>query len=406
MSAANISKYNFITERDYIAVAGPDWPSFSQFQTHCDIPKFVYDEIDEMMTGPKNFNNNAFCVLPFYSIELPRHTPCCLLPDNVDIELIKHQMLNNQRPVECSKCWKLEDSGIKSDRIIKNETLDYYFDQDLISIFNECADQKNSIRHYKIDSSNVCNATCITCDSKSSSAWAQLQRKNQLPAWKHWQITPVQIHNQINYQTAKSITFRGGEPFLSNTNFYVLEQLLEHDNSDCFISFVTNGSIALNDYQKHLISQFKNKNFCFSIDGIGSVFEYLRYPLSWNAIEKNIQYCRDNNILISASYTISNLNVLYHNQTLNWFKENQIRFINNPVYTPVYFQPSALPVELKKNIANSMIDTELASALLQEHNDQDEQNYQQFRIMIAHQDQLKGIQMKHYLPKLAELLDL
>jgi sulfatase maturation enzyme AslB (radical SAM superfamily) len=223
---------------------------------------------------------------------------------------------------------------------------------------------------------------------------------------KHWNISSVQIHDQINYQTAKSIIFRGGEPFLSSTNFYVLEQLLKHGNSDCFISFVTNGSVSLTDYQKNLIAQFKNKNFCFSIDGVGPVFEYLRYPLLWADIEKNIQYCRDNNILISASYTISNLNILYHNQTLKWFEENQIRYINNPVYTPVYFQPSALPVELKKHIANSMTDTKLATALLQQHNDQDEQHYQQFRIEIAHQDQIKGIKMKNYLPELAELLGL
>jgi len=401
----NILKYSSITKRDYDTVAGPDWPSYEYFQTHCDIPKFVYNEIDKMLSKPQPFDNTSFCVLPFYSMELPSGKSCCLLPDDADVELIKHQMLNNKRPVECNKCWRLEDAGIKSDRMLKNETLDHYFDQNLISIFEDCVDQKNYIQHYKIDTSNVCNATCITCGSGSSSAWGQLQKKHHLPALKNWKISPTQLHNQINYYTTKSIIFRGGEPFLNSTNFDVLEQLLWHNNTDCFISFVTNGSITLSDYQKDVISHFKNKNFCFSIDGIGPVFEYMRYPLKWSALEKNIQYCRENNIVISASYTISNINILYHDQTVEWFKQNQIEFINNPVYVPVHFQPSALPRELKKNIATSMLDTQLANALLQ-HNDQDEQNYQQFRTMITHQNQLKGIQMKDYLPELANLLDL
>lgn len=405
MNDLDFLKYNSITERDYTAVAGPDWPSFDQFQHHLNVPQFVYHEIDEMLAGPEPFNNTAFCVLPFYSVELPVNTPCCLMPLDADVALVQHQMLNNQRPDACSKCWKLEDAGIKSDRILKNETLDYYFDQDLISIFADCVEKKNSIQHYKIDTSTVCNATCITCGSQSSSAWAQLERKHQLIPARSWSITPAQVHSQINYQTAKSIIFRGGEPFLSSTNFYILEQLLKHNNNRCFISFVTNGSIHLSDYQKKLISQFKNVNFCFSIDGIGPVFEYMRYPLKWSVLEQNIEYCRKNNIGISASYTISNVNIFYHDQTVEWFNSLQIKFINNPVYAPAHFQPSALPQKIKKTIAESMSDTQLAQALLQNHTTEDDQNYQRFQYMLVQQNQWKGIQMKDYLPELAKLLD-
>jgi hypothetical protein len=405
MPDSNISKYNLITERDYITVAGPDWPSYTQFRTHCNVPTFVYNEIDEMLLGSKILNNNAFCVLPFYSIELPANTACCLLPVDVDINAVKQQMLNNQRPDACNKCWRLEDAGIKSDRIFKNETLDYYFDKDLISIFDDCTQGKNSILHYKIDTSTVCNATCITCGSQSSSAWAQLERKNLQVPIKTWHISNEQIHSQIDYQNAKSIIFRGGEPFLSSTNFYILEQLLHYGNNNCSISFVTNGSAVLSNYQKILISKFNNVNFCFSIDGVGPVFEYLRYPLKWSLLEQNIKYCREHGIDVSASYTISNVNVFYHDQTVNWFESNQINFINNPVYTPEHFQITALPEEIKKTIAGSMLDGQIRT-LLQNHSPSDDANYQQFRYMITQQDSWKGIQMKDYLPELAKLLDL
>ena len=32
MSQQNLSQYDFITQHDYEAVAGPDWPSFVNFQ--------------------------------------------------------------------------------------------------------------------------------------------------------------------------------------------------------------------------------------------------------------------------------------------------------------------------------------------------------------------------------------
>ncbi len=400
-----LSKYNSITERDYNAVAGPDWPSYSDFQQRNNVPEFVYKEIGEMLPGSVTFENPAFCVLPFYSWEIPINSPCCLLPRRADVESIRSQMLAGQRPRACDKCWRLEDSGLLSDRQIKNQTLDYYFDQDLNSIFNECVKGNNQVRHYKIDTSNVCNATCATCNSKNSSAWAQLERKNQMPTTRTWRISNEQVHSQVNYSTAKSIIFRGGEPFLSATNFYILEQLLEHNNPDCFISFVTNGSIELSNYQQTLLSNFNNVNFCFSIDGIGPVFEYLRYPLKWSVLEQNIQYCRDNHHGISVNYTLSNLNVYYHNQTTQWFDSNQIPYIVNPVYDPPHFQPTALPEFAKKYITDQMIDPQ-ARNLLRDHTEKDDQNYQQFLKEIARQHQWKGIATRDYLPELADLLEI
>ena len=78
------------------------------------------------------------------------------------------------------------------------------------------------------------------------------------------------------------------------------------------MSFVTNGSFSLNARQKEILAKFKNLNFCFSIDGVGPVFEYLRWPLKWVDIENNISWCQANNVEFSVSYTLSNINLLYH----------------------------------------------------------------------------------------------
>jgi sulfatase maturation enzyme AslB (radical SAM superfamily) len=404
MILRDLSKYNYIKQEDYEVVAGPDWPSFDEFRQHQDIADFVYAEIDTMLSDVKPFKHPSFCVLPFYGWEYPQKTTCCLIERGSNLDSLRTEMLSGLRPTACNKCWKLEDAGMQSDRQIKNATLDFYFKQNLETLFQRAQSGDYSPVSYKFETNNTCNATCITCGSHFSSAWAQLEKKNGKTPSKHWQISNQEIDAEINYATAQSVGFRGGEPLLSDTNFYILEQLIKHNNQDCFINFVTNGSIELSDRQKKILVNFPNMNFCFSIDGVGPVFEYLRYPTKWDQIERNIDYCRKNNILISASYTVSNLNILYHNQTVAWFKDNNIPYLFNPVYYPNYYKISALPKTIKDYIVQQGIDAELLP-FIQPHSDHDDQDYQQFLVEIARQDQWKGISMQEYLPEYAALID-
>ena len=394
------NQYQYVTRTDYESVAGPDWPSFDQFQLHKDIEQFVYDEIDQMLGPNEVFDHPAFCVLPFFGLELNNsETACCLLPAGHDVKQIRAQMLAGQRPSDCGKCWHNEDAGIVSDRQLKNQTLSLIEDTTIQSLLDQCQNDQYSIKMLKIDTSNTCNATCVTCNSHASSAWAALERKNNIVPKKTWRIQRNAFEHKLDYPNLKVVSFRGGEPFLSPTNFDILEQILNHNNTQCFVSFVTNGSFDLTNRQKHILSQFERVNFCFSIDGIGSVFEYIRYPLSWSKILHNIKWAQDNNIDVSASYTLSNMNLWYHAQTTEWFRQQGINFLVNMVYNPAYFQPTALPENLKVLIPD-------IAKLLGNHTDQDDQNHQRFLAEIQKQDSWKGISIRDYLPEFAEHLPL
>lgn len=386
-------KYKFITQTDYDAVRGQDWPTYSSFILHKDIPDFVYNEIDSMLSPPKQFNHPSYCVLPFYGWEYPQNKSCCYFPEQFDLAAVKSDMLAGRRPSACQACWNLEDRGIKSDRILKNETFDFYYKKNLSDLLHECKEGKNHINHYKIDTSNTCNATCVTCGSHASSAWGKLEKKNGLVPRRHWRMTQPAATKLIDYKTAMSVNFRGGEPLLSKTNFYILEQLIKAKNTDCFVSFQTNGSLIPNKEQEALLSRFKNLNFSFSIDGVGPVFEYLRYPLKWSQLETTLAWFRQRNIDVSVMYTISNLNVLYHQQTMSWFEQNHLNYQVNLVYDPAWFAPNALPESAKRHINFDFVDCA-----------QDQANYELFLTKIAEQDRWKGIHMRDYLPELCELL--
>lgn len=395
-------KYRYVTEQDYNVVAGPDWPAYDQFQLHNGVPDFVYDEINTMLWNQKPFDDPAFCVLPFYGVEYPSKSVCCLMTSQANLAQVKTDMLNGVRPTECQHCWTLEDGGIKSDRLIKNETLDFYTKKDLINLYNDAKLDHNKVIHYKIDTDKICNATCVTCGSGASSSWAELERKNLGIITPRRKINITEANQLIDYTSAVAISFRGGEPLLSGTNFHILEKLLEHGNDHCFISFVTNGSIEISKKHQKLLARFKNMNFSFSIDGIGPVFEYMRYPLKWDQLQKNIQFCRKNNILISSNYTISNINILYHQQTTQWFKDNKIPYRNGYVSNPTYFRPGAFPIDIKEKIKS--INPELSNLL--KDTDHDEQDFKQMKQIISQQDSWKKIQIQDFLPEFAQLVNL
>jgi sulfatase maturation enzyme AslB (radical SAM superfamily) len=393
--------YNHITQHDYETVSGPDWPPFSQFQQHNNVPKFVYDEIDSMLRPEDGFVHSSFCVNPFYAWELPAKTQCCLLPRNSDIEKIKNQMLNNIRPEECVKCWHLEDNGLVSDRMVKNVTADFYTNKDLEFLIEDARQGKNKVINYKVDTSNTCNAACVTCTSESSSTWGRLMTKHGKTPSKNWEIDSADLDGTINYSDAKSIIFRGGEPTLSKKNFWVLEQLIAHNNTQCFISFVTNGSFDLTQRQIFLLKQFSSVNFAFSIDGVGPVFEYLRWPLKWDTIVDNISWCRSNGFSVSASYTISNVNLMYHIDTVNWFEENNIPYINNLVYQPEHFGHSVLTDDLRQQIKQKWNSNRFDLLLHDQGNDK---LFTKCREELAQQDRWKNININDYLPEFGRFL--
>ena len=398
----NLDQYQLIKQSDYESAAGPDWPSFDNFLAGRGVETFVYDEVDSMLLGHvKSYDN--FCILPFYGIEYPKNNHCCLLPEKYDIDQIKQDMLSNRRTLACQNCWTLEDRGLKSDRQLKNDFLTTHTNRHIKDIVDECVAGKNSTVHFKFATSNTCNATCITCNSAVSTAWGKLTKKSSDLKVKSVRKNNGYMDARVDYSTAEYVTFTGGESFLNDLNFYTLEKLLAHGNDTCYISFVTNGSIQPTKRQLEIIKQFKNLNFCVSIDGVGPVFEYLRYPLSWDAVTTHIKSWQDQDIAVSASYTVSNLNILYHDQTTNWLRQHDLEYILNPVYHPAYFNVTALPKNVKEQICSETENSEIKQ-FLSTHTETDDTNYMIFRKEMQYQDRLKQINMQDYLPELTKLL--
>jgi hypothetical protein len=403
-------KYQFVTQTDYESVKGPDWPRYADFAQHNSVPPWVYQEIDSMLTVKEPYDPESFCVLPWYGQEISwdyKSSHCCLLPKTYNITKIKSDMLQGLKPSECQKCWKLEDQGLLSDRKLKNSALDFWSGRDLRTIVQESTVDSDDTQILKLTTSYTCNSACVTCNSDASSFWNTFERRvnRTIPIKKYTFIDVEQIKTQVDFKNLKILSLLGGEPLLEKNNFLFLQHLIDVGNTDVFVTIITNGSVKLSKQHVEMFSAFPNLNFCISIDGCGLVFEYLRWPLTWDKVVENIDQYRSITNNINVSYTISNLNILYHASTVDWFRANDLAWNHNVVYEPSYFSPKILPSNVKKTIKN-LLSVKEFDALVGNEQEVSTELWQRFQQEIEFQDSAKGINIRDYLPEFCDLVDL
>jgi len=336
---------------------------------------------------------DTFCVLPWYSLELPSNSPCCLLPKNANITQVKQELLAGIKSSACAKCWQIESSGRKSRRQLENEFLDYKLNRNLELIKQDCVAIQISPLVYQITTSNLCNQACVSCNSGASTKWAEIEKRMGVVPNR---LTELDLKNiDIDYSTARRISLLGGEPFFDPATFTILENLVKHKNTDCFISIVTNGSIKLSQSKLYFLSKFTDLNICISIDGVGPVFEYMRWPAKWVTLLENFDQFQKITKNISISYTISSLNVYYYQQTVDWFEQQKIRYNHNFVTYPDWLSLDSMPVELKQLLANNKFANPWTTITGKEISLKD---YQE---KIYTQDRAKRTNIKDYLPEIA-----
>lgn len=344
--------------------------------------------------------NRGFCVLPFFSLELadPKNSKkniyCCRIQPNIEIESVRQDILVDRYSSACSTCWKLEDQGLVSERMLHNSSLDFYWDRDINIIEDDVISGKFGTRIVKLQTSNLCNGTCVTCGPQSSTAWANLVGQSI----NYEKISPEDL-SYVNWGEVISLGFVGGEPLLEKNNFQILENLLAIGNDRCFINIVTNGSIKLSQKQIETLSGFHNLNLCLSIDGIKDRFNYLRFPLQWEDVQENLSRFKDVTDNLSVSCMISNLSVLYLDETLDWFRDMDLKYLCKQIDHPEHFAPGNLPESIKLNLlANTKYPQEMQTFLnCGRHNSN---LWQNFWNDINRQDRLKNISFKDYLPDL------
>lgn len=265
---------------------------------------------------------------------------------------VRSQMLNGEKPAECSYCWR---SNTTQDRIIHSSKSYNWRNRNITGT--------TSIPKYlEVSFSNVCNLGCAYCGPSFSSVWQQeIEQQGAYPN-EHlkYYVKPIP-NNQHNpyieafwkwWPTLKNelehLRITGGEPLLSKHTNRILEQA---DN----LAVTINTNLCVDE---SLLEQFCNsakniKHLTISISGesTGKRAEYARHGLDYNKFLYNLSAIQ--NLLPTARLQImSTYNCLCVTTFKDFLQDVKQRIPNamlsvNRLQEPSFFDHRILNRELK-----------------------------------------------------------
>jgi MoaA/NifB/PqqE/SkfB family radical SAM enzyme len=333
-----------------------------------------------------NLPHDKFCILPWISLEAsPIGTvrPCCLAEEEIldddgnKFELIsaefstiqnskymkdlRQQFLDQKQPRTCRKCWNEERSGRTSKRMHTLDRLKHMVSDSLWT-----ADAK-PLMFLDLKLGNICNLKCRICGSWSSSQFAaeelhfvnRAEKKTSIHyemlkkgAWPRenlgfWREIDS-VLDQIRY-----IEFTGGEPFMIQEHFDMLQGIVDRGIAhQVEIHYNTNGT-QWPEKAEEIWRHFKTVEIAFSIDDLGSRFEYQRTNATWSDVGQNLERfrklrSRHGNITLQVCATVNVFNVFYLESLANWIDTQQFNFIYwNMLHEAYYLSVGTMPDKAK-----------------------------------------------------------
>lgn len=347
---------------------------------------------------------STFCVRPwthFFTDNWGRVMPCCLAqsvamdpvntPANIpqyekkssienlwnseSMKKIRLDMLNGRKPSECRYCYLQESKGISSSRLEKNAAWTKTSLQDLAIATKEDGSVQPYFHSVDLRLGNSCNLRCRMCNPRSSILLTKEWSASGDP-WMKEVAQPflekspscddlieraLQIVDSAG-EKLEHIRFAGGEPALIPEHLKILDHLIETGRSqNIVLSYNTNLTKSLPGLEYYL-DKFKGIHVFGSIDAVGELNHYIRYPSKWRDIEENMFSLNElrkkfPTLFLYINTTVQALNIAHLDELLIYMADTPLQYWNRKIYfslltTPSHFSIQALPQEIKQLARN------------------------------------------------------
>ncbi len=351
--------------------------------------------------------SKSFCIIPWVHLQFEPHNkviPCCLTsPYNYDLgdletnsiqeiwnspkqKALRREMLSGSRPKICSKCWHMEDKGMRSNRQHNNKTYKEVMKKVEEITLPDGTVPEMRLKYWDMRFSNICNLKCRSCGPKHSSSWVpdaiKIWGKKKYMSENKKGLNIVSdiegqskltfLEDQIKH--VERIYFAGGEPMMMEDHWYILDLLKKYKRFDVRIMYNTNMS-KLEYKGKSVIDYWKlwdpgKIEVWPSLDEYGHRAELVRSGTVWEKTAQNIKTLTglSNDIFIQPGITVGALNVFrlpkiiehfiqlglihdnYSNQNSNTWKVKYNNWFLNFVHWPEDLHISILSDKFKKEI--------------------------------------------------------
>jgi len=315
--------------------------------------------------------------------------------------------LNGEWHPECKRCMDEENSGMKSMRQFYEDRWSKRFSyDDAIEVTDtETGDVSEDFTpfYYDLQLGNLCNLKCRICNPNVSSSWmpdyVKLMNKPKLFSipvapgretvmvehiqGKKYEITPDPFAwaNSDEFWSEMSkikskiehLYLIGGEPMMIQRHFKFLKECVESgDSKNMVLQYDTNLTNLPQKVMEYW-SEFKEIWIGFSIDGMGKELEYMRNPIKWEHMLKNIkkveEFAKDNpNARVNDSVTVSIYNVLHILDYIEWkvkagkydfkyvYQNHNSHFGVHPLHSPNFLNVRTITPKAKRVITQKYID--------------------------------------------------
>jgi hypothetical protein len=280
----------------------------------------------------------------------------------------KHErslMLKGERPEGCSYCWKIEDSGSRSDRIYRSGE---YWAQNARADIIDALDTGNiDPRYVEVNFNQACNFKCMYCSPHLSTTWEEEIKEhgpfqiidkegnesfhNDIIYLEKQKLMPIKVKQDENpylrafwewwpslYKKLEVFRITGGEPLIDVNTFRVLDYIYENPNSWLEVSITSNLCPPKPELMRKFVEKLKRleeiqiwenkerfnpsagnnwyvnmalKNFALfiSVDSVGDHAEYIRTGLDFKLMNYNIHYVLNETINTTVTF-INTFNAL------------------------------------------------------------------------------------------------
>jgi radical SAM protein with 4Fe4S-binding SPASM domain len=344
---------------------------------------------------------NVLCTAPLASVLIDTHKgirPCCYFQGNFMGNIkeqpiseilssdrwkqLKQKMYNKEWPSECLDCKKIEDdTGFSLRKAYLNGSIDIE------------GWENSKLTYIEFNGSNICNLACLHCHPGFSSRWVtdnkkavalaetftpeKKERANRfrsvarLTDDTRFQTTKMHLPNpelvlenlkQLDLTNIRTLNFKGGEPCLNSETVAVLQHVDDLGLLGNIKVYVTTNGTYITDEMIFLLSKSKHVEFLISVDGVGELFNYIRYgDAKFNDIEP----------VIARVNTLNNVNIRLNCSTMNYNAFNLVEIrdwkinlskkydkiityggFQNMVQSPAYLSVNTL----SDNVRNQLID--------------------------------------------------
>ena len=228
------------------------------------------------------FNSNGTVSRCGHMVNAPQFDTLEDMESSVWLLKTKEKMANNYWPAECVRCQETDPDSIR----MYATALD---------------DQTNSTDYLQVGGvlDNLCNATCLTCNENLSTRIGNLNGPG-FPV-----VNNLDQFYQLPQERIVHLDINGGEPAYSKNYKRLLAKLPPNLKT---IRLNTNCSTVLTE-----LTDIANRGIevtvTVSCDGVGAVFEYVRWPILWSNFYNNLMQYKTMPVKLNLWTTVSVLNV-------------------------------------------------------------------------------------------------